>query len=220
MYEDIESGLDFDVIPAKKDTGTIKSKTKSRSDARIGRKIGSILSSANICGVSAAWADARMNQQINAELKKMDEVQESIARRKDRIEILVRLFDAAIIGMKKDGLLYTVPPGLAQSGSSETPATIFGDDGADTALIIFISAENRDRKILIRGMAVATLRATEQDEKDKESLENAIEKSRTIFEKSQQGKLKPGWFYQGDGGEWRQVEAPEEDGKEKPVAKP
>lgn len=214
VYEDIESGLDFDVIPQKKDTAAAARtvKTKSRSDASIFRL-------PQFLFLQTAWADAKVQQNINAELKKMEDVQNSLTRRKDRLETLARLFGAGLVGLKKDGSVGALPEGIVES-PGETVESIFVEQGGETEFARFVREENADRKILVRGMAVATLRATEQDEKDDEALENGIDKSRAFFAKSQIGKLKPGWFYQDEDGKWRQVEAPEEQPRAEPAKNP
>lgn len=192
-YENIEKGLDFDVVHTKKDTQALKAKPKSRSES--------------VFGILPAYAEGQIN--INAELEKMEDVQESMARRKERIETLVQLFDAWRVGLGNSGLIAKVPAAeRPDSPPAESIVDIFGEDGGDTAFSKFVSDENKDRQILTRGMAVATLRATEQDERDKEALAGAVEKSRSIFARSQKGKLKTGWFYQDEKEEWRRVEPP------------
>ncbi|OGH58399.1 MAG: hypothetical protein A3G34_13705 [Candidatus Lindowbacteria bacterium RIFCSPLOWO2_12_FULL_62_27] len=196
-YENIESGLDFDVVPSRKDkqdTGTTKSKSRTEDGW--------------MPGPVEAWAEPKIN--IDAELKKMADVQASLERRKDRIETLARLLDAKLVGLGRDGLIDRVPSEAAPDGPAETPSAVFGEDGGETALAKFISDENNDRTILIRGVAIATLRATKQDDKDKDVLAEAVDKSREQFVKARLSRLKPGWFYQEPDGTWRQVEPPEE----------
>ena len=203
-YENIESGLDFDVVP-KKDTAAATPKAKPKSKSR----------SAAFFGVTQAWADPKIN--INAELGKMEEVQEAQARRKERIDLLGQLFGARLIGLGKDGLIARVPKNL-QGDTPASPADFFEDDG-DTGFVKFVAAENKDRKILVRGMAVATLRAMKKDEKDKDELANFIEDSGGKFAELQMKKVQEGWFYQDSDGKWKQVEPVEEEEEEKP-AKP
>ncbi|MBI4179579.1 DUF1318 domain-containing protein [bacterium] len=201
VFEDIESGLDFDVVPAPKDTESVKSKSKPK------RRSGAWRSP---LGAAAAWADEG-KAGIKKELQKMKDVQESLARRKERMETLSRLLDAAWVGLGKDGLIRRIPPDLGPAGEAESLADIFGEAGAETAVVKLTADENTDRKILIRGMAVATLRATEQDETDKESLDNALTRSAALFSKSRMGKLKPGWFYEDEDGTWKRVPPEEEE---------
>lgn len=197
-YEDIESGLDFGVVP-KKDTAAAPAKTKSRSEARF--------------GASVAWAEPKIN--INAELGKMEEVQESLARRKGRTETLGRLFDGGLAGLGKDGLIVRLPAGVVESPSASAEE-IFGAEGGETDLANFIAAENKDRKILVRGMAVATLRAMKSDESDEGELARFIADSGEKFSELQMKKLKEGWHYQDGNGKWRFVEPVEEEEKEAP----
>lgn len=193
-YEDIESGLDFDSVPTRKDTAAVtKPKTKRKSEA--------------LWGVAPAWADEQVD--INKHLKKMEDVQESLERRRERLSTLARLSDAFLVGLDKNGRIARLPATLRpDSPPAESVSDIFGEEGGDTALTEFIAAENADRKILIRGMAVATLRATEQNEKDKATLADAVGKSEDLFAKRQIEKLKTGWFYQDESGDWRRVEPP------------
>lgn len=194
-YEDIERGLDFDVTPTRKDTATAPAKTKTKSQA--------------FFGATQAWAEGRIN--INAELEKMEDVQASLERRKDRIETFAALLDRHVVGISKDAMLARLKV-LSSEEMAGAIADIFGvaADTASRQLDKFIADENKDRKILIRGMAVATLRATEQDETDKSALAEAVEKSTLLFVKSQMKKLKDAWYYQTDDGKWVQVEPPEE----------
>lgn len=201
-YEDIESGLDFDVTP-KKDTATAKPKLKAKTKSH----------SAAFFGATAAYADPKIN--INAELDKMEEVRESLARRKERIELLSQLFDAHLIGLGKDGLIDRLPANLW--GDTPPSLTNFFEDDGETGFVNFVAAENKDRKILVRGMAVATLRAMKKDEKDKDELAKFIGDSGDKFTELQMKKLQDGWFYQDPDGKWKQVEPVEEEEEEKPA---
>ncbi len=200
-YEDIEKSLDFDMAPARKDTATV-SPRKSRSGL--------------FFGATSAWAEGKIN--IKQHLNKMSDVQESLERRESRLDRLGALLDARWVGLRKDGLIAAVPAGLAPEDAPEDArksiGEIFGETSPDTLFREFLAAENADREILIRGMAVATLRATEQDDQDAETLRDAIDKSRALFVKSRIAKLNPGWFFQDEKGKWRQVEPekPEKDG--------
>lgn len=197
-YEDIESALDFDVVP-KKDTAAA-SKPKNRSST--------------FFGATAAWA-AEPKININAELEKMEEVQESLARRKERLETLARILDARLVGLGTDGMIEPVPADL--QGDTPASSSEFFPADAETGLMKFIAAENKDRKILIRGMAVATLRAMKKDEKNKEDLGHYLSESAEKFREAQIRKIKVGWFYRDDDGKWKQLEPVEEEGEEKPA---
>ncbi len=202
--ENVERGLDFDVVPTRKDTSAAspaaKPKTKSQS--------------LDMFSASTAWAEGKTS--INDELQKMDDVRDALDRRKDRIEMLKTLFESHLVGADKTGLIARLNVLDAKEAKEKIKAAFGTDDAKETdktrdgRFAQFITDENKDRKILIHGLTVAMLRATEQDEKDKDVVAQALEKMVSQFAESQIKKLQPGWYYQNDEGKWTQVPAPEE----------
>mgnify|MGYP005847379571 CR=1 FL=1 len=137
--------------------------------------------------IPEAWAQGDLSKQINEEVKKMPEAVEAYRRilvqRRGEID---RLRDRGIVGEGKDGKL-----ALRVDRSQVSPA--------DLALI---DQENKDREIVITGMAKAILKI-QRLEPSGPHLAQVQPQAAEQFAHLRREGAKPGWWIQLPDGTWQ-----------------
>jgi Protein of unknown function (DUF1318) len=137
--------------------------------------------------VTEAWAQGDISQQINEELKSMPEVVEAYGRMAQRLREIDRLRSQGAVGEGKDGRLV-----LRADRSQVSP----GD-------VSLIDQENRDREVVITGIAKAVLKLNRQAASGP-NLERSRPQAAELFAGIRRDSAKPGWWIQLADGTWRQ----------------
>lgn len=137
--------------------------------------------------VAEAWAQGDLAQRINEELKSMPEVVEAYGRMAERLREIDRLRSQGLAGEGGNGMLI---PRVDRSQVSP----------ADQALM---DRENRDRQVVITGIAKAVLKINQQ-EASGANLERTRPQAAELFANIRRDAASPGWWIQLPGGAWRQ----------------
>ena len=154
--------------------------------------------------MSPVTGKAKGSVDIFGELRKMDDVRNALARRKDRLPKVEQLFSAAAIGLEKDGMIVRLPFEVVGAPTKKTIKKLF-KSGGDKALTTFIDEENSDRRVFVHGMAVGILRAGAGDEGDPQVLKTTLRQAYSLFHQTQHKNLNTGWFFRTPAGTWDRV---------------
>jgi len=122
-------------------------------------------------------------EQIVAQIRSMPEVMDAYRRMAARIGRVNGLRDGGLVGEGKDGLLSPRAP-LADRKDQRT-----------------VEDENADRRIVIRGLARASVAAQAQDASG-EAVDQVLPDSAATFAALRRDKAHPGWWIQLPDGTW------------------
>ncbi len=136
--------------------------------------------------LSAVAHAAESGDDLAIELGSMPEVISAYAEMSQRLSALEALFNKGAVGLTSQGLV-TV--------RDKTKVT-----AQDEALV---SAENRNRKTIIGGMAKAILKTTKQ-EMTKAALDQTMGKAAATYAETRREAAKAGWWMQLQNGKWVQ----------------
>ena len=179
-YKSLEDDL---LEPAPKKPGPAPSpKPSSRLERR------SLLAAANVWQfalVTDALAQDDLAQRITEEIKGYPEVVAAYKGLGQRLERLNQLRDQELVGEGRDGkvVLRAKPPKVG-----ETEAKL-------------VDEENRDREVIIGGMAKAILKLTKQ-ESSSANLAKVKPQASETFASLRRDKAKSGWWVQLPDGTW------------------
>ena len=167
----------------KKPSPTPSPKPSSRLEIR------SLLAAADgwrIALVDEAFAQDDLAQRITEEIKGYPEVVAAYKGLSQRLDRLNQLRDKGFVGEGKDGkvALRAKPP---QAGEAEAR---------------IVDEENRDREVIISGMAKAILKLTKQ-EGSSANLARVKPQASETFASLRREKAKPGWSIQLPDGTWK-----------------
>ncbi|MGQ0794076.1 MAG: DUF1318 domain-containing protein [Deltaproteobacteria bacterium] len=129
-----------------------------------------------------AWATDNISAQIIAEIRKMPDVLEAFRRRSGRLEAIGALSSAGKAGEGNKGLLIDR-----------------GALAADEA--VMLKAENADRAVIIRGMAMAIVKINKLDSTP-ENIESLIPQAGEQFAAVRREEARAGWEVQLPNGNW------------------
>lgn len=180
-YRSLEDEL---LEPAPKKPGPTPSpKPSSRLERR------SLLAVADVWRtalVADAFAQDDLAQQIAEEIKGYPEVVAAYKGLRQRLDRLNQLRDQELVGEGKDGkvVLRAKPPKVG-----ETEAKL-------------VDEENKDREVIISGMAKAILKLTKQ-ESSSANLAKVKPQASETFASLRREKAKPGWWVQLPDGTWK-----------------
>lgn len=180
-YKSLEDEL---LEPAPKKPGSTPSpKPTSRLVPR------SLLAAANvwrIALVSDAFAQDDLSQRITEEIKSYPEVVAAYKGLGQRLDRLNQLRDQELVGEGKDGkvVLRAKPPKVGDAESR------------------LVNEENRDREVIISGMAKAILKLTKQ-ESSSANLAKVKPQASETFASLRRERAKAGWWLQLPDGTWR-----------------
>ncbi len=135
---------------------------------------------------TTAWAQGDLSQRIREELRAMPEVVEAYNRMKQRLQEIDRMRSQGLVGEGKDGKL---TPRVDRSRLS----------AADLALV---DQENRDRDIVISGIAKSVLKINGV-EASGGNLDRARPQAGELFANIRRDRAEPGWWIQLPDGTWR-----------------
>ena len=179
-YKSLEDEL---LEPAPKKPGSTSSpKPSSRLEGR------SLLAAANVWQfalVTDALAQDDLAQRITEEIKGYPEVVTAYKGLGQRLERLNQLRDQELVGEGRDGkvVLRAKPPKVGEAESK------------------LVDEENRDREVIIGGMAKAILKLTKQ-ESSSANLAKVKPQASDTFASLRRDKAKPGWWVQLPDGTW------------------
>jgi len=180
-YKSLEDEL---LEPAPKKPGSTSSpKPSSRLEGR------SLLAVADVWRVALvpdAFAQDDLAQRIAEEIKGYPEVVAAYKGLGQRLERLNQLRDQELVGEGRDGkvVLRAKPPKVG-----ETEAKL-------------VEEENKDREVIISGMAKAILKLTKQ-ESSSANLAKVKPQASETFASLRRDKAKPGWWVQLPDGTWK-----------------
>lgn len=180
-YKSLEDEL-LEPTP-KKPGSTTSPKPSSRLEGR------SLLAVADVWRVALvpdAFAQDDLAQRIADEIKGYPEVVAAYKGLGQRLERLNQLRDQELVGEGKDGkaVLRAKPPKVG-----ETEAKL-------------VEEENKDREVIISGMAKAILKLTKQ-ESSSANLAKVKPQASDTFASLRRDKAKPGWWVQLPDGTWK-----------------
>jgi hypothetical protein len=183
-YRSLEDEL-LQPAPKKEDRPTVPSKPLSRLE-----QVRSLVGSARhvrITLVPDAFAQDDLSKRITEEIKNYPEVVAAYRSMGQRLERLDQLRDQGLVGEGKDGMavLRARPPQV-----SDADVKLVGD-------------ENKDRVVVINGMAKAILKLTKQ-EATSANLASVKTQASETFASLRRDRARAGWSIQLPDGTWRQ----------------
>ena len=180
-YKSLEDEL---LEPAPKKPGSTSSpKPSSRLE---GRSLVAVADVWRVTLVPDASAQDDLAQRIAEEIKTYPEVVAAYKAMGQRLERLNQLRDQELVGEGKDGkvVLRAKPPKV---GEAETK---------------FVDEVNKDREVIINGMAKAIVKLSKQEPTPKNLAKVKPQASET-FASLRRDKAKPGWWVQLPDGTWK-----------------
>jgi len=137
--------------------------------------------------VTEAFAQDDLSQRIAEEIKTYPEVVAAYKGRGQRLARLKQLKDQGLVGEGNDGkvVLRAKPP---QVGDAETK---------------LVQEENKDREVIMSGMAKAILKLSKQ-EPISSNLAKAKTQATETFASLRRDEAQPGWWIQLPDGSWKQ----------------
>lgn len=141
----------------------------------------------NISLVTDAYAQEDLAQQIAQEIKGYPEVIAAYKGLGQRLERLNQLRDQGLVGEGMDGkvVLRAKPPKVGEAEGK------------------LVEEENKDRDVIISGMAKAIVKLTKQ-ESTSANLAKVKPQASETFASLRRDKAKPGWWVQLSDGTWKQ----------------
>ncbi len=181
-YKSLEDEL-LQPTPKKEDSTP---SSKPRSHLEPARSILAVARHWRIALVPDAFAQEDLSQRIAEEIKNYPEVLAAYKGLGQRLARLDELRNKGLVGEGKDGkvVLRAKPP---QVGDAESK---------------LIEEENKDREVIISGMAKAILKLTKQ-EPTSANLANVKTQASETFASLRRDKAKPGWSVQLPDGTWK-----------------
>ena len=181
-YKSLEDEL-LQPTPKKQDSAPAP-KPSSRLD--LPRSISAGIAYWRIALVPDAFAQEDLSQRIAEEIKNYPEVLAAYKGLSQRLTRLNQLRDQGLVGEGKDGkvVLRAKPP---QVGDAE---------------VKLLEEENKDRDVIISGMAKAILKLTKQ-EPTSANLGNVKKQAFETFASLRRDKAQPGWWVQLPDGTWK-----------------
>ena len=180
-YKSLEDEL---LEPAPKKPGSTSSpKPSSRLE---GRALLAVADVWRVALVPDAFAQDDLAQRIAEEIKTYPEVVAAYKAMGQRLERLNQLRDQELVGEGRDGkvVLRAKPPKV---GEAETK---------------FVDEVNRDREVIINGMAKAILKLTKQ-ESSSANLAKVKPQASDTFASLRRDRAKPGWWVELPDGTWK-----------------
>lgn len=182
-YKSLEEELLQQTPQKEKETAPAQSPT---SDLRHGRQsILTVIRTWRMALVTEAWAQDDLSRRITQEIKGYPEVIAAYKGIGQRLARMNQLRDQGLVGEAKDGkaILRANPP---QVGEAE---------------VALLQEENRDREVVINGMAKAILKLTKQ-EGTSANLARVRTEAADTFASIRRDAAHQGWWIQLPNGSW------------------
>ena len=139
--------------------------------------------SLRIALVTEAFADEDLSHKIAGEIKTYPEVVAAYKGRAQRLARLRQLKDQGLVGEGKDG------KAVLRAKAGEAESTL-------------VQEENKDREVIMNGMAKAILKLSKQ-EPTSSNLANAKTQAIDTFASLRRDEAQPGWWIQLPDGTWK-----------------